>query len=333
MLLRLLALIVFLLTIDFLAGSYKLIPVVIFLTINAITNNFSTTAYASSVHELVNNRYIQELSSLTQSAASLSSIFAPMLGAFFYSLAGFELFIYFEIAAAVISFLIMLSMHFHYAEKQSEKSKFSPFSLKDFKRAIHYSTAHPLIRTIMLISVVINFLLSAFNIGMPYVIIDQLHHNSSMIAVLEAGISTGVLGGSLAMSISKNKNHFLFKMLINLLIIGCCTVIFGNLILFIKNRSALISLGLVLMLILGISVSVVNIATKVYLQTSVPAAILGKIFSLLQTAATISVPLGILVYTMIFQTIKNGAVIFILSGLAMISYLILLIIFLPKKLK
>ena len=82
-LLRSLALIIFLLTIDLFAGSFKLIPVVIFLTLNAITNNFSTTAYASSVHELVNSHYLQKLSSLTQSAASLSSIFAPMLGVFF----------------------------------------------------------------------------------------------------------------------------------------------------------------------------------------------------------------------------------------------------------
>ena len=329
---RLLALIIFLLTLDLFTGNFKLIPVVSFLTINAITNNFSTTAYASSVHELVNPCYLQKLSSLTQSAASLSSIFAPLLGAFLYSLAGFELFIYLEIAATIISFLIMSSMHFHYATKPVKKSASSLFSLKDFKKVLRYSSVHPLIQTIMLISIVINFLLSAFNIGLPYVIIDQLHHNSSAVAVLEAAISVGVLGGSLAMSISKNKNPFLSKMLISLLISGGCTVLFGNLIFFIKNRLAVILLGSTLMLILGISISVVNLGTKVYLQTNVPTIILGKIFSLLQTAATISMPLGILFYTLIFQTVNNGAAVFIFSGLIMISYLILLNIFLPKEL-
>ena len=134
-------------------------------------------------------------------------------------------------------------MHFHYAKSPVKKTKFSPFSLKDFKKALHYCIVHPLIQTIMLISVVINFLLSAFNLGLPYVIIDQLHYSSSLVAILEAAISVGVLSGSLAMSLSKNTKHFLPKMLNELLLIGCCTAAFGSLVFFIKNRLAMTLLG------------------------------------------------------------------------------------------
>ncbi|KRM88990.1 hypothetical protein FD21_GL000452 [Liquorilactobacillus vini DSM 20605] len=87
------------------------------------------------------------------------------------------------------------------------------------------------------------------------------------------------------------------------------------------------------MIILGISISWINIATNIYFQTTVPAEILGKLFSLLQTAATASLPFGTITYTFLFQMLSNGAIIFIISGLLMISYLLFLIPSFHKSIK
>ena len=57
------------------SGVQKLVPVVLFAIIDYICSDFSSTAYAASVHELVNEQKIQKLSSLTSTAGSISSIF------------------------------------------------------------------------------------------------------------------------------------------------------------------------------------------------------------------------------------------------------------------
>ncbi|WP_239985496.1 hypothetical protein [Liquorilactobacillus hordei] len=101
-------------TINHFYGLYKLIPVVIFLTINAISVNFSSTSYSASVHELVNDTRIQKLGSLSLAATSLSSILSPAIGATLYSVVGFDSFIYIEIIATISALLILKSMHFHY---------------------------------------------------------------------------------------------------------------------------------------------------------------------------------------------------------------------------
>ncbi|WP_317767416.1 helix-turn-helix domain-containing protein [Pediococcus ethanolidurans] len=94
---RALALIIFARFIDLFHGLSKLVLVIIFLIINAISINFSNTSYSAAVHELVNDKKIQKLSSLTQGSISLSQILAPAIGVAFYSTVGFDVFIYFEI--------------------------------------------------------------------------------------------------------------------------------------------------------------------------------------------------------------------------------------------
>lgn len=111
---RTLALILFATSINLFTTTAKLIPIVLFLIIDAISTNINDTCYSAATHELVNGPHIQRLNSLTQSAISLSSILSPALGVGLYSLVGFSGFIILEIIATLASFSIMLTMRFHY---------------------------------------------------------------------------------------------------------------------------------------------------------------------------------------------------------------------------
>lgn len=213
------------LTFNLFQNNAKMISIVIFLIINAISNNFTNTTYAASIHELVNPRYLAKLSSLSQAATASANVFAPVLGVFLYSLAGFDFFIAFEIGATSIAWLLLLSMKFHSIAPL--KIAKNDRQLPGFKASFKYLSHHSVLKVIIFLDVVINFLLSAFNIGLPYVIIKQLHAGSKLVGFLEAGISLGILIGIFLMSFSKDNHHFLSRLLLNLNVVGLSTILFG----------------------------------------------------------------------------------------------------------
>lgn len=318
---RLITLAMFMFTINHFYGLYKLIPVVIFLTINAISVNFSSTSYSASVHELVNDTRIQKLGSLSLAATSLSSILSPAIGATLYSAVGFDSFIYIEIIATISALLILKSMHFHY---DKSKVKQENISFKDFEAGLAYIKKRALLKYVIIIAVVINFIFTALSIGIPFIIKTQLKLQTSYVGFLQSSLALGMLMGSFLMMILPDKKWFAQKILIPLLLFGVEFIMLGFIFLDEKNRIYLVILGMLVMMSLGLTLSILNIAFQVRLQTTTPTHILGRIMSILSTANSSIMPLGILFYTMLFQNGFAGGYIFILNGIVMFLYTILL---------
>lgn len=328
---RLLALLIFAFFIDRFQGRYKLIPVIIFLIINAISVNFSNTSYSAAVHELVNENKIQKLGSLTQGSISLSQILAPAIGVSLYSIVGFDTFIYFEILAASLTFLILQTMHFHY--DNSSVTTQAKTSFEDFKIGLNYVNRRKLIKFVIIMAVMINFIFTALNLGIPYVIKNQLHLGNSPVGYLQSGIAVGMLGGSILMLLLPDKKWFVQKLLLPLLSFGLEFVLLG---IVFQRRLSLWQVniwGTVIMALIGLTLAVLNITVQVRLQKTVPTNILGRVMALLTTANTSVMPLGTLFYTFFFQNNFNGGQIFIVNGVIMFVYTVFLTPTLLKNIK
>ncbi|GBG94720.1 major facilitator superfamily transporter [Ligilactobacillus salitolerans] len=330
---RFAALIVFALTINSFHGLFKLIPVIIFLIINEISINFSNTSYSAAVHELVNENQIQKLNSLTQGAASFSAILAPALGVGLYSTVSFEVFIYLEILAAFISWLLLQTMHFHYAETNEGQSSPKPSPLADFQAGLKYVNQRKLIKTIISIAVIANFIFTAQTIGIPYIIKNQLQFGNGPVGFLDTGSAIGMLIGSILMLVIPDKKWFTQKILLPLLFLGIEIVCLACV--FLKQLTALqLEIGgTIITLLLGITLAILNITMQVRLQKTIPTNILGRVMSLLTVANTSIMPLGTLFYTFLFQHNFNGGYILLINGLALFIYTILLSPVLLKNIK
>ncbi len=319
---RLITLTIFMFTINHFYGLYKLVPVVIFLTINAISVNFSSTSYSASVHELVNDTRIQKLGSLSLAATSLSSILSPAIGATLYSTVGFDSFIYIEIIATILTLLILQSMHFHY-DKNSKVHQ-TNISLKPFEEGLAYISKRALLKYVIIIAVVINFIFTALSIGVPFIIKTQLKLQTSYVGFLQSSLALGMLLGSLLMMVLPDKKWFAQKILIPLLLFGIEFIMLGSILLNEKNQVYLVIFGMIVMMALGLTLSVLNISFQVRLQTTTPTHILGRVMSILSTTNSSIMPLGILFYTMLFQNGFVGGYIFIINGIVMLLYTMLL---------
>lgn len=333
---RLISLVIFALLLPLFKGVSEFIPVVCYVTVNAISTNVNTTAYAASVHELVNDQKIPLLSSLTQAASALSAILAPAIGVALYALIGFETFIIVEIVATMVALVLLILMRFHYQENNnSVMSHHRGISsqLSGFKTGLVYIRQRPLIRDLILMAVVINFLFTAVTIGMPFVITNQLHAGNLPIGYIEAGFSAGIFVGSLLTSVIPNDYHFAVKILLPVILMGSGMAMLGLLFVLVTQPIQLAIIGGIILFMIGLMNAVMNISLNIRLQTTVPTHLLGRVSSTLTTSVTAIMPLGTLVYTFLFQSRFNGAVIIMVSGLTILGYVLSFLVLLLKDIR
>ncbi|TPR12346.1 MFS transporter [Apilactobacillus timberlakei] len=333
MIIRIITMITFYFTINMFVGEYKLIPVAIFLSIDSISTNFNSTSVDASVHELVNDNSIEKLTSLVQSSMAISSIFAPMLGAALYSLFGFNLFIIIEIASSIVSLLITISMHFHYFSDLSSLDDMNKNSSMDkFKSGFEYVRNFKFIRYIIIIGVVFNFFFTAITIGMPYIIQVQLHMGKLPISVLDSSASLGMLIGGLIINIIPKSTGYNIKLIFPIIGTILSLILFG----FIFSIHSIIGISIVggiIMFVLMSLITIMNISVQVMLQKNVQNKMLGRVMSMTITFNMSIMPLGTLFYSFIFNKVSNGGLIFIVSGLLLLVYILCLMPSILRMLK
>ena len=305
------------------SGVQKLVPVVLFAIVDYICSDFSSTAYAASVHELVNERKIQKLSSLTSTAGSISSIFSPMLGLGLYTLAGFEAFIFVEMVSSTVSFLIMLTMKFHVTKRQpTAKNAAASRPLAMFKQGMAYVKTRPLVKGVIMVGVVLNFSFTSVTVGMPFVITNTLHLGSAPIGYLETGSAIGILIGSLFMSTISGEKRIRLKILGPVLADCVLLIALGGVFNFAKTASGVTIPGTILMVVLGFLIVIPNIVIQVEIQKTVPTSFLGRVNTTLMTINNSVTPVATFFYTFLFQNIAKNYLVFVYSGIVALLYMI-----------
>ncbi|MBY8574909.1 MFS transporter [Lactiplantibacillus plantarum] len=303
---RTLALILFAASINLFTATAKLIPIVLFLIIDAI--------------------------STTQSAISLSSILSPALGVGLYSLVGFSGFVILEIVATLASFGIMLTMKFHYhVTNQFANSQHAPVTshsqFAKFHSGLNYMRSRTMIKITILLSVILNFLYTAVTIGIPYILKDQLHTGNGPIGVLETGSAIGMLLGSLLLTLlpPTGQKRLFLKLIIPVLILDSQILLLGVLFMTSQSPTGYALLGSFIMGILAFALVILNITFQVYLQQTVPTKLLGRVVATLTTVNSSIMPIGTLMFTLIFQSTTHGGLVLIINGILLLGYTLLLL--------
>lgn len=315
MLIRVVFLLFLAVTLNYFVGMLKFIPVIFFVSVNSIAVIFATTAYSASVHELVNENKIHQLSSLTSAANSFANIFAPVLGVGAYSLLGFQFFVWIEIGALLLSAAITVTMKFHYKNTYISKNVIQKKSqLVNFKKGLDYITQRPLIKALIAIAMLLNFMFSSVNMGLPYIINTQLHLGNSPIGILDTFNAAGGLLAALLMNFVPDNKAKRSRIIAPLFLFGFYFLSLGTIFSLTTDLKSVNILGSITMFIGGLGISVLNITIQIHIQKTTPTVILGRVSSTMNTANTVVFPIGTLFFTFIFQKISNGALVYLICG-------------------
>jgi transport protein len=317
----------------FLMDSSSILYLVIpFVILHSITVNIGDTCYSASIHELVNDKKIQRLSSVTQTAIAIATMLSPAIGVIFYGWLGFAGFILIEIFANLLSLGVLLSMKFYYEyNEQENKATNCENPLHGVKEIIQFLKENQIVKYIILVSVILNFFYTSISIGVPFVLKEQLLLDNSTVGMLETMAAVGMLLASISMSLlpDKKENNILLSSKITMPLVLLTMAIIGLGVAFASTNSQIIIsfLGSIFMGIIAFTLVVLNIIVMTYLQSTIETKFLGRVMSTLFTLNTSIMPIGTLVFTYLFQKEVNGGLIFIFGGGTLLIYIIIM---LPK---
>lgn len=270
--------------------------IVITNVILAFMSAFSGPSYKAFTKEVVKEDSISKLNSLLETTSTVIKVTIPMVAIFLYNILGVRGVLLldglsFLMAALLILFVTPVNEEVDTKEEMTINGVFN-----DLKVGFKYVYSHKPIFIIIILSALVNFVLAAYNLLLPYSsqmfegISDRLY-GSFLTAQAIGGFLGSILSGFINRSLS-SRRLLLFSACSGLMLMLTAPLyfIFHNLIILIFSP-ALFSLFL----------SIFNIQFFSIVQRDVDNEFLGRVFGIIFSVAILFMPLG----TVFFSVVLN----------------------------
>lgn len=270
--------------------------IVITNVILAFMSAFSGPSYKAYTKEVVKEDSISKLNSLLETTSTVIKVTIPMVAIFLYNILGVRGVLLldglsFLIAALLILFVTPVNEEVDTKEEMTISGVFN-----DLKVGFKYVYSHKPIFIIIILSALVNFVLAAYNLLLPYS--SQMFEGISD-RLYGSFLTAQAIGGFLGSILSSFVNRSLSSR--RLLLLSACSglmlmltaplyFIFHNLIILIFSP-ALFSLFL----------SIFNIQFFSIVQRDVDNEFLGRVFGIIFSVAILFMPLG----TVFFSVVLN----------------------------
>ena len=312
----------------------SLVAVYITTACYAISSTFTSVAFSSSIANLVDEDRIQKAMSFNQLSLSVAAIGGPVIGGMLYGFVSMQIFLLIHMIAYTISLLLEATMNFRLFSKNAEVAQDDQVKqegmLTSMKDGLAYVKGKPLVSMILWVSLWLNFFFTAFNVGGAYVLVEVLQVNARHIGVIEAAGAVGMLIASIYMSSrSTVQNPLLFSkrsILSMSVIIGMLAVplvidfpYVGIVVFYMIMMFGLTSCGVL-----------TNTPVGVLLQKEVDEAYRGRVFGILETMAMGMMPLGTLLFGLLYDLVPAHLLLF---GSSLALIIITLYVFRPSNMR
>ena len=314
------------------AGGLLLYTETIGMSVNAIyvatilytlCSAFSGVTFSSAIATLVNPERLQSAMSFNQMSISIAAIGGPIIGGMMYGFLPMNVFLIVHMVAYGIAFCLEATMNFTLystREKDVEKEKV----IASLKSGFRYVKQHKIIMIIMLLSVWINLFFSGVAIGSTYIIIQLLEVNSRHFGFIEGAGAAGMLAASLYFATRAEIKIPLRFSKINLLLLSGSLVfaVLPLLVDFSYMNIVLFFIGLYF--IFAIFEMGINMPLGVYMQRLIAEDYRGRVLGLMETMAMSMMPIGMLVYGVLFDYLPATGILLVTSTIVVVITLILL---------
>lgn len=292
-----------------------LIIALVMVLLSAISSCYNPVVTAC-IPQIVQPKNLHIANSYVSQVNSWSNILGPVLGGVFYGLFGIKIIIIFNSISFLFSSILECFIKIPKTEKTPKKSLNLMFSyshmINTWKilRKKHITTSG-----IILSYCMYNICIVPINsILLPTIMNLYFNIASKVYGIIEGIIAGGMLFSSFLITIKPKwfnfKLHYKWNYLMPISIL-----FMGTLILIIPKHSLNIFTitlgGIIIMFCLGIG----NIITLTYIQTSIPSEILGSVSALSTAVATVSVPVGQVIFGYLIESNINIGTILIFSSI------------------
>lgn len=289
-----------------------------------ITEIFFGAAMSAVIPSIVKQEDMLEANSVNSFVMNVGNLVAPVLAAALYGSFGMQLILILNSLSFLLSAIGEMFINIPPYHKHPEKINLNSFKT-GLMEGIEVIKANKLISTMILLGTVINFCVSPlFSIGLIYVLKIVLKSTDFQFGIFQMILSASLLTAPIICTgifkkVKIGKLCFTSFLAISLLIILMAVIpssIFINLTHF--KAAAYISIAVISFLI-GLSTTVANIALSTLFNKVTPISLMGRTSTVFNLAVTISIPIGQIIFGILYDKIPASLVITICGVLMLIA--------------
>jgi MFS transporter, DHA3 family, macrolide efflux protein len=295
----------------------------------SLAASFSGVAFSAAITGLVDEARIQKAMSLNQMSISIAAIGAPAVGGLLYGTVSMNLFLILFMAAEAVALLLEATMNFRLFNRKAdagEETGEGPVNeklLQSMKAGLDYLKTQPIIMSIIWISLFINFLFGAFQVGYSYILIEKMKMASEHFGLTEGAFAVGMLLMSVYLSVRKEVKYPLLVSKWGIVTMGLIMASVALPLLVSLPYMALFIFFATVMFAFGLVMILVNTPIQVMMQKRVDDDYKGRVFAILETMAMALMPLGTVLYGFLYDLLPAEWILMVSAAVLIVVVLTL----------
>lgn len=287
-----------------------------------ISSTFSSIAFTASISNLVDEERLQKAMSFNQMSLSISGIGGPIVGGMLFGFVSMEMFLLINILSYVVAFLLEATMDFKLYSKNLSDTKKNETMFNSFKEGINYLKTKPIISRLIFVSLWLNLFFTSVTVGTNFILVEVLKMDYSLIGFVEASGAIGMLLISVYLATRSNVKHPLLfskravlgmSLLVSAIALPLILQFSGSM-LFVYFLSVMFLFG---------SLSVMtNTPIGVMMQKEIDENYRGRIFGILEMMALGLMPIGSLIFGILYDVIPAQIILISCSIILMVITLV-----------
>jgi MFS transporter, DHA3 family, macrolide efflux protein len=286
-----------------LTSGLSLVTIYITTCVLSVASTFSSVTFSSSITGLIDESRIQKAMSLNQMSISFASIASPALGGLLYGVVSIPVFLIVYMIASIIAISLESTMNFNlFAKRRAVDLSIAKESMwQSMKAGLSYLKLQPLLVIIIWISLFINLLLAAYQVGYSFILIEKLNMEPGHFGITEGSFAVGMLLMSIYFSVRKEVKFPLLTSKRGILVMAIVMALVTLPLMITMPYNLMFFYYALLMFCFGTMVILVNTPMQVMMQKQIDDDYKGRVFSILETMAMALMPLGMVLYGFLYD--------------------------------
>ncbi len=253
------------------------IPMIFMTMIVLVFVDMIVSSIVSSNLQLISGEYLEKLISYRQIVTSASGILSPILGGLLVAILSIQNIALINSVTDFLYLLLLSLLTFKNASVVQQQQTF----FQNFKTGFKYVARFNNLKAITVTVAFVNFLITAIMIGVPFMILQQLHLTSKRLDLFESIFSGSVLASGLFFSIYTLKNQYKRYISTSITILAFVLVASGLTPMF--QEQPWLSFGIIAFatFVAEFAVNLNNIPLQILLQKEVEERYKTRVFALL----------------------------------------------------